>query len=195
MATVTNSNFGPLIAYLVPGATALFGFSWYVPTLQRWFATTPADAPTVSGFLYLTLASLAAGMTVTAIRWGVIDRLNEVTGLPMPDWDFSRLGPNVAAFSLLIEIHYRHYLFYANMVVAIATAYMCYRLKTGIASLVISDVAFIAVEFVFLAMARDCLRKYYFRGRQLLPSTTLAKTKSVDRERLRAGRRSRPAKP
>jgi len=51
---VTSNNFGVLIAYLVPGATALWGISLFSPAVRAWFASTPQDAPTISGFLYLT---------------------------------------------------------------------------------------------------------------------------------------------
>jgi len=54
MQTITNDNFGPLIAYLVPGATVLLGFSLFSPTLQNWFAVAAADAPTIVEILYLT---------------------------------------------------------------------------------------------------------------------------------------------
>ena len=113
MQSVSNANFGPLIAYLVPGATVLLGFSQFSPVLRTWFASTPTDSPTISGFLYLTVASLAVGMTVSAVRWALVDSLHSLTGLSLPPLDFSRLGNNVEAFSLLIEIHYRHYQFYA----------------------------------------------------------------------------------
>jgi len=69
---VTSNNFGVLIAYLVPGATALWGISLFSPAVRAWFASTPQDVPTISGFLYLTVASLAVGMTVTAIRWACV---------------------------------------------------------------------------------------------------------------------------
>ena len=131
MQTVSNANFGPLIAYLVPGATTLAGFSLFLPPLQAWFAVTPSDAPTISGFLYLTLASLAMGMTVSAVRWALIDGLHARTGLKIPPLDFSRLGQNVEAFNLLIRIHYEHYQFYSNMFVALAIAYACFRVNLG----------------------------------------------------------------
>jgi hypothetical protein len=54
MESVTNANFGPLIAYLVPGATVLVGFSQFSPVLRSWFGASPADAPSIAGFLYLT---------------------------------------------------------------------------------------------------------------------------------------------
>ena len=113
MQSVSNDNFGPLIAYLVPGATVLLGASPFFPVFRMWFATTPPDAPTIGGFLYLTLASLGVGMTVSAIRWATVDQIHARTGLRIPRRDFSKLGRNVEAFSLLIRIHYEHYQFYA----------------------------------------------------------------------------------
>jgi len=172
MQSVTNDNFGPLVAYLVPGATVLLGFSQFSPTLQSWFATTPSDAPTIGGFLYLTVAALAAGMTVSAIRWAIIDRLHSLTGLTIPPLDFSRLGENVEAFGLLIDIHYRHYLCYSNGFVAIAIAYVCYRVKLGgVWPVGWIDLGFALLEAVFFATSRDTLRKYYARAEAALGTT------------------------
>ena len=166
---MNRDTFGPLIAYLVPGATVLFGFSQFSSTLWTWFAVTPADAPTIGGFLYLTVASLAAGMTVSAFRWAVVDTLHSLTGLPLPLLDFSRLGRNVAAYGLLIEIHYVHYQFFAKEAVSMAIAFLCYRVKLGgLLQLGWPDLAFVALEAVFLTTLRDTLKKYYTRSRQLL---------------------------
>lgn len=109
---VSNDNFGPLIAYLVPGAIVLLGGSQFSSMLRAWFASTPTDAPTIGGFLYLTVASLGVGMTVSAVRWATVDQFHARTGLRIPRRDFSKLGRNVDAFSLLIRIHYEHYQFY-----------------------------------------------------------------------------------
>jgi hypothetical protein len=167
--SVSNDNFGPLIAYLVPGATALIGFSHFSPTLQSWFAAAPGYAPTIGGFLYLTVASLGVGMTVSAARWLLIDSLHRWMGITVPALDFRKLGRNVHAFSLLIEIHYRHYQFHANMLVATALAYACYRVKgAGTIGVGWLDVGFVLVEVTFFLTSRDNLRKYYSRSRQLL---------------------------
>lgn len=169
MQAVTNDNFGPLIAYLVPGATVLVGISNFSTTLQHWLGNSSATAPTIGGFLYLTVAALAAGMTVSALRWAAVDSMHARTGLEAPSLDFSRLGQNVSAFVLLIEIHYRHYQFYANMLVATAIAYVCYRISLD-RQLTIGwmDIAFFALEAVFFATSRDTLAKYYARSQQLL---------------------------
>jgi hypothetical protein len=139
--------------------------------LQAWFASTPPTAPTLGGFLYLTVASLAAGMVVSALRWVIVDTSHAWTGISLPPLDFSRLGSNVEAFSLLIAIHYRHYLFYANMFVATALAYICYRVRIGWhGTWGWMDLAFFVMEAVFYVTSRDTLRKYYARGWQVLAS-------------------------
>ena len=57
MPSVTDDTFGPLVAYLVPGAVALLGVAPFAPPVRAWLAATPADAPTVGRFLYLTVAA------------------------------------------------------------------------------------------------------------------------------------------
>ena len=169
MQSVSNANFGPLIAYLVPGATALWGISEFVPSLRSWFAIVPMQTPTIGGFLYLTVASIACGMVVSAIRWAVVDSFHRVTGLPLPALDFSKLGRNVEAFNLLIEIHYKHFQFYANEFVALAIAYVSYRIKHGnFWPLGWLDAGFLAIEAILLLTSRDTLRKYDLRSQQLL---------------------------
>ena len=166
---VTSNNFGVLIAYLVPGATALWGLSSFSPSLRAWFAATPSDAPTISGFLYLTVASLAVGMTVTAIRWACVDLVHAATGLKPADLDFSQLAGKVDAFNLLIEIHYRHYQFYANMFVATAITYFCHRISIQPRCQISwPDLVFLLVEAIFFLTSRDTLRRYYRRTQQLL---------------------------
>ncbi len=167
--TVSNDNFGPLIAYLVPGATALWGFSLFSPSLAAWFAATPENAPTISGFLYLTVASLAAGMTITAIRWAIVDQLHAITGLRPPKLDFAKLATRVDAFNILIEIHYRHYQFYSNALTATAIAYVCHRIHMGtLWHIDLIDPGFVLLEAIFFLTSRDTLRKYYQRTQQLL---------------------------
>ena len=173
MQSVTNDTFGPLIAYLIPGAIALLGLSPFLPAVGTWFAGTAASAPTIGGFLYLTVASLAAGMILNAVRWATIDALHARTGLPAPPRDFSRLGPNVEAMRLLIDIHYRHYQFYANILVATAVAWVAHRTATGWTTPTGPiDVAVLALTPVFFATSRDTLRKYHERTAQLLGEPT-----------------------
>jgi hypothetical protein len=169
MQSITNDSFGPLVAYLLPGATAILGVAPYSPMLQRWFAALPPDAPTIGGLVYLTLASLAAGMTVNAIRWGGLDTIHAKTGLRLPNLDFSKLAGREQALALLIDIHYKHYQFHGSMLIATAFAYVGYRFSTGFTWTGLPlDLAFVLIEIIFFLMSRDCLRKYYGRASQLL---------------------------
>ncbi len=68
MSELSEKNFGLLIAYVLPGFVTLWGISHFSPTVESWIASSQHGAPTVGGFLYVTLASLAAGLTVSEAR-------------------------------------------------------------------------------------------------------------------------------
>lgn len=91
MKDISYASFGLLIAYIVPGFTALWGLSAVSGTVRSWLGADPATAPTIAGFFYATLASIAAGVTVSTVRWLVIDSIHRAMGLDWPQWDFSRL--------------------------------------------------------------------------------------------------------
>jgi len=167
MQAVSNDTFGPLVAYLVPGATVLVALRPYSQPLDHWFAVSTSSAPSIGGFLFLTVTAVAVGMTLNAIRWALIDRLHAVTGLPPPRLNFARLQENIQAVTLLIEIHYRHYQFYANMFVATAFWYMLHRAEQG-AHVSYVDAVVVAAESIFFLTSRDTLRKYYSRCEQVL---------------------------
>lgn len=109
-------------------------------------------------------------MTVSAVRWATVDALHARAGLGPPELDFKHLAGKVDEFRLLIEIHYRHYQFYANMLVAVAIAYLGYRFHVGLARPALPDLAVVVLEPIFYLTSRDTLRKYYGRSRQLLSS-------------------------
>lgn len=167
MASHDNAavHFGLLIAYVLPGFTALQG----VPLLS----TPPAGwgvegSPTLTGFLSGTLEAIAAGLTISTIRWLVIDALHHHTGVDPPAWDFARLAATTQAFELLVQVHYRYYKFYANMVVALIVAYAtrdcCLGWKSALDLLLIT---------LFFVASRDALKKYYLRAGQLLRGQTI----------------------
>jgi hypothetical protein len=170
MQSVSNETFGPLIAYLVPGATVLTGLSPFLPTVRTWLEGTATNAPTIGGLLYLSMASLATGMTVSAVRWVTVDAFHARTGLAAPKLDFARLPGKVEELRLLIEIHYRHYQFYANMFVAVLIAYVGFRIHARLAAPGAADFAVVVLEPIFFYTSRDTLRKYYTRSQELLSS-------------------------
>jgi hypothetical protein len=64
MTEVSGKNFGFLIAYILPGFVRLWAISYFSPTVRAWLvsSSSAAGAATVGGFLYVTLASVGAGL-------------------------------------------------------------------------------------------------------------------------------------
>lgn len=170
MRDVTSSNFGLLIAYLLPGFTALWGASYFSPVLRVWLLGSDTDPPTLGGFLYVTLASLAAGLTVSTVRWMVIDSIHHATGIPRPRWDFGTFQKSIEAYGTLTENHYRYYQFYANMLISLAFAYAARCASVGFRSPALGwmDAGFILLMIVLFAGSRDTFRKYHARLDQIL---------------------------
>ncbi len=170
MKEISFSNFGLVIAFLLPGFTALWGVSYFSETIRQWLSATDATTPTVGGFMYVTLASIAAGVTVSTVRWAIIDTIHRWTGLPQPRWDFAHLQDNVEAYKVLNEVHYKFYQFHGNMLVALAFLYLARRTHSGFFAMPLgwTDFGFLALSAILFAGSRDTLRKYFSRVSRLL---------------------------
>lgn len=170
MSGDASRNFGILIAYVVPGFAALCGLSLIVPELEHWLFGAGVDGPTVGGVLYITIASVGAGMTCGVLRWAILDRINELTGLRRPVLDDRKLEQRLGAFSRLVEDHYRYYQFCGNTLIAMTVGYAAWRISLAEteAGLGWIDASFWAIAIVFVAGARDALSRYHRRAEVLL---------------------------
>jgi hypothetical protein len=180
LGDLTSENFGLLIAYLLPGFVLLWGARPLLPGVEVWLATSPGTAPTVGGFLYVTLGSVAAGMFVSALRWAVIDTLHHRTGIAPPPWDFAKFSANAAAFDSLVQDHYRYYQHYSNMLVALGLAYAARAWAGGVfpGQGGWRDVGFLVIGAVLYLGSRDSLRKYYQRTASILGSGLVAPSRA-----------------
>ena len=159
MRAVTNQNFGLLIAYVLPGFVTLWGLSHVSTTIASWLGSSSTDLPTVGGFLYVTLASVGAGLTVSTMRWLVIDTIHHRTGISRPAWDYSRLAERTAAFQVLVEDHYRFYNFYSNGLTAI---WLSAALRWSSLSFSALEAAgLLPLSILFWLGSRDTLKRYY----------------------------------
>ena len=170
MQEVSPFNFGLIAAYLVPGFVALWGAAYPFPCLRTWLIAPPENLPTVGGLLYVTIASLAAGTTASAVRWLVFDTFHHHTGVEPPRWDFGLLPERLDAYQTLIEIHYRYYQLHANLLVALVFAYVARFTATPWRAYHPGavDLGFVVVCAVLFLGSRDALRKYYHRAGELL---------------------------
>ncbi|MSR60316.1 MAG: hypothetical protein EXS05_22190 [Planctomycetaceae bacterium] len=170
MTEVTQRNFGFLIAYVLPGLVALIALSGQSSAIRSWLAPATAQGPTIGGFFFATLAAVAAGMTVSAVRWLLLDSLHHQTGVKRATIPFARLQVNLTAFEGAVENHYRYYQFYGNTMIALLFYFV---VPDSLASLAAagrgSTVAVICIiEAVFFLASRDSLKKYYARTESIL---------------------------
>jgi hypothetical protein len=107
-------------------------------------------------------------MTVSCFRWLIIDQVHSITGLGGPVFNARALEERPAAFSLLVESHYRFYQFYSNTLIAVIWFYGIRRWFgmpwTGFGT----DVAVLILCATLFAGSRDALAKYRNRSSQLL---------------------------
>lgn len=187
MVEVSTKNFGILIAYLLPGFVTLWGISFFSETVRSWLGASTLNAPTVGGFLYVTLGSVAAGLVISIIRWAMVDGIHHETGIPEPVWKFTQFEQKMAAFEGLVENHYRYYQFNANMLVALAFTYTAWLMSRGVGFYRAGwmNLVFIALEIVFWIGSRDTLRKYYQRTADVLgiDQTRIFSGRGIEKER------------
>src|SRR6266487_1240001 len=106
--------FGLAISYLMPGMIALFGLSYRLPDIRKWFGFVAEHDTTFAGFLFVMVASLGAGVVLSAIRSFILE---DVTG-----WAKPKTGPQgkraiaetAAAYQVLVRDHYDYYKCYSN---------------------------------------------------------------------------------
>lgn len=194
MRDLSPFNFGHLVAYLVPGFVILWGISYSSPIARAWLAAPPENLPTVGGLLYVTVVSLAAGMTASAFRWALLDTFHHATGVTPPAWSFAALQQRLDAFQTLIEIHYRYYQTHGNLLVALAFTYAMRLRAVGWPAYRVGavDLGFLVVGVILFFAARDALSKYYRRAGELLKPSASAKggEKHVERRQPEPARRS-----
>ena len=192
MNELSGKNFGLLVAYVLPGFIVLWGVSPFYPTVASWINTSPRNPATAAGLVYVTLASLAVGMVVSAMRWLVVDRLHHMTGVRSAKVEFANLDQRVEGFQVLVEAHYKYYQFYANALVAVALVYVgC--LAWGHGSICrdgFSHVGVVLLEAVLLAASRDALKKYYDRVERLLGTLPPEERKTAHDQWNRQGRKT-----
>lgn len=159
-------NFGILIAYIIPGWIGLLGLAYVYPLFQTWLSGSLETSPTVGGFLFSALASIALGTGFSTVRWLVLDPLVTLTLKPCPQPDFQQLRHSHEAMRLLIDSHYRYYQFHGNLIVASLIAVSCRWNAIGFSPQ--EGFGLAVVILILLAGARDTKSKYDQKTVQLL---------------------------
>ena len=163
-----NRNFGLLIGFVLPGFVFLVGLVLLEEseTFQEW-PQPLAQLGQLGGFLFFVLASTAAGIVLSAVRWVILDNILHATGLEAPSLDYRNLESKQSSFMLLVENNYRYYLFYGNTLIGL--------LLIGVAAIsnqreltTIDVVRWSALCAILFVASRDSLKRFYTRSRLLM---------------------------
>jgi len=165
----SNSQFGLIVAYLLPGFIGLTGIAPFAPVVAAWLRPSTYAEASLGPPVYALLAATTIGMIASSIRWLVIDQLHHAMGLNPPLLDDARLEERLTAFNYLVENHYRYYQFVANTLVAVAGAYAINR-WAGTSHLfgVSTDIGVVVLCGTLFVASRDNLAKYYSRTGRLV---------------------------
>jgi hypothetical protein len=167
MRPVTHQNLGVVIAYLLPGSVVLWPLSLYSSTLRSWLGVRHEEAPTVGGFLYVTLAALGLGILTNSLRALVLDPLQHRTGIKKRLWSYSELQHPIGAIEFLVVHQFRYYQFSGNTMIAALFAYAAFELhRRGWSGPVLFGMA--AVQILLWFSSRATLRTYYQRLGEIL---------------------------
>lgn len=170
MTDVSSRNFGYLIAYVIPGFIVVATLSTYSSAIRSWIGLSTKASPTIGGFLYVTIASVLAGLVLSTLRWLVLDTFHHRTGIQRPQLDFSAFPKNRTAFDALALNHFRYYEFFAHtalaLIIAMSNPWQIKELFSLPAWIVLPGM--LALILLLLVASRDALRKYYGRTRELM---------------------------
>lgn len=167
---LSDKNFGYLIAYVLPGFVLLLQLGDFSPAIRGWLHASAGSAPTVGGFLFATLASIALGLLVSTIRWALFDTLHRHTGLAAPKLNFGKLQSHSDAFDRLVQYHYRYYQFYGNSLITLA---ICGAIPGSVWRWfghypIPTSLGFAALGLLLFVASRDSLKKYDQRAAAML---------------------------
>lgn len=173
VTSVTRENFGYLIAYVIPGFVVVSIFAGRFDVVRDWLGFSATfTGPTVGGFLYVTIASVTAGMLLGALRWATLDPIHQHTGLKQPPRDYASMHGKTTTFHYLVEVHYRYYEFYGHMLLSVLVGLIDSRhlsLVLGLPTVVVFVTLFSTALLLFFA-SRDALKNYYERTHAILRS-------------------------
>jgi hypothetical protein len=150
MKDVTTTSFGLLIAYLLPGAVALYGAVFWFPSLAEVYRTLLSAKSDATLFLLIAIAALVIGLLINTARWLFFERtICKGYGLSPDVFRSFTDEHKLQAFLLVIEETFRYQQFLGNIAIQTPFLYLSW-LKWYDPSL-IGDGWFLALTIIFCA--------------------------------------------
>jgi len=169
MSSPSPSQFGLILAYLIPGFVGLAGAAPLFPIISQWLKPVPDGVLGFGPTVYTLLAALTTSQIINCFRWLILDHIHSWTGIRAQSSNFGDLRNGVEGFDYLVQNHYRYYQFAGNMLLAVTWSYGVNRYLKTLPSLGPgTDLGMAILVVVLFAASRDALWKYYHRTHALL---------------------------
>lgn len=170
MKDVTSTSFGLLIAFLLPGAAALYVGSYWSTRLERVFEVFLTAQSTVGLFFVLTLAALVIGLQITLLRWLIFEKWfakKSVLGAT----DFAALKDDqvLTAFRAAVDEHYRYHQFWGGIAIVLPLVILTVLSKTACSlAMFVITAALIGMEVLTCVAAQEAYARYIARAKAIL---------------------------
>lgn len=96
------SQFGLLVAYVLPGFIALVGIAPLFPIVGRWLQPVTQGDLGLGPPVYAVLGATAAGLILSCFRWLLLDNLHHLLGVQRPILDDRQLAERLGGFDYLV---------------------------------------------------------------------------------------------
>lgn len=119
MKDITNTTFGLIIAYLLPGLAALLTLAFAFPDVREMLEIFKKTESNIGLFLLVILAGIGLGLQVGVVRWLLIELPLTRWGWSLENADYRGLASEKihAAFRTHIDEQYRYHQFFGGIAV------------------------------------------------------------------------------
>ncbi len=84
MPKISSSQFGLIVAFLIPGFIGLTGVAPLMPIVGEWLRPVNLGNYGIGPTVCALMAATAVGMILSCVRWLVVDHLLEWSGIRTP---------------------------------------------------------------------------------------------------------------
>jgi hypothetical protein len=171
LTSFTSTSFGYLIAYFPAGLLGLLGMSFWVKSLHTIFIHFQSATADLGLFLIVMLLALIMTLLLLLPRWLIFEIWWTPGEGPSPE-AFEKLSieGRATAYLIAVEQHYRYHQFYGGMIFGSAILFVGWSTHTGmdVVQRGFSVGAFLMLEVLLTAAARNSLSQYYKRGKAIM---------------------------
>lgn len=168
---LTPTVFGYVVAYLLPGLSALVVLALVFNPIANLLKSFANAQSTVGLFFFVLLICLLLGMQLTACRWFLFEKLiYKSLSLTATDLSALRSAELAASFRLMIDEAYRYHQFFGAQVFVIPALLVgvLYRFSLGWRGRLSAMLVCLVLEVITWMTAAEGWRRYVERSRAFL---------------------------